>query len=120
MQAANLVVLNTGALYGRMLITMFIALYSTRLVLNALGAADYGIFTLVSGVIVMLSFLNVAMTISTQRYLSYYIGVGDEGKLRQVFNSSVLLHTMMGLALVVIFEGGGLYFFERVLNIPPD
>ncbi|WP_213086967.1 lipopolysaccharide biosynthesis protein [Chitinophaga agrisoli] len=120
MQAANRVVLNTGALYGRMLITMFIALYSTRLVLNALGAADYGIFTLVSGVIVMLSFLNVAMTISTQRYLSYYIGVGDEGKLRQVFNSSVLLHTMMGLALVVIFEGGGLYFFERVLNIPPD
>jgi len=118
MQAANRVVLNTGALYGRMLITMFIALYATRLVLNALGAEDYGIFNLVSGVIVMLSFLNVAMTISTQRYLSFYIGVGDNEKLKQVFNSSVLLHFLMGITLVLIFEVVGLYFFDRVLNIP--
>jgi len=120
MQAANRVVLNTGALYGRMLITMFIALYSTRLVLNALGAEDYGIFSLVSGVIVMLSFLNVAMTISTQRYLSFYIGAGDQEKLKMVFSSSVLLHFIMGVTLVVIFEVVGMYFFEQVLNIPPE
>jgi len=97
---------------------MSIALYSTRLVLNALGAEDYGIFTLVSGVIVMLSFLNVAMTISTQRYLSYYIGAGNHDKLKQVFNSSVLLHSLMGITLVIVFEVVGMFFFNKVLNIP--
>ncbi|HEU4554230.1 MAG TPA: hypothetical protein VFS25_15400 [Chitinophaga sp.] len=97
---------------------MSIALYSTRLVLNALGAEDYGIFSLVSGVIVMLSFLNVAMTISTQRYLSYFIGAGDQEKLKQVFNSSVLLHFLMGITLVIIFEVVGMFFFNQVLNIP--
>lgn len=120
MQAANRVVLNTGALYGRMLITIFISLYSTRLVLNALGAQDYGIFNLVGGVIAMLSFLNMAMTISTQRYMSFHIGAGDMEKLKKVFNSSILLHFIMGITLVALFELVGIYAFDHVLNMPAD
>ncbi|WP_298733686.1 MATE family efflux transporter [uncultured Chitinophaga sp.] len=120
MQAASRVVLNTGALYGRMLITIFISLYSTRLVLNALGAQDYGIFNLVGGVIAMLSFLNMAMTISTQRYMSYHLGSGDIEKLKEVFNSSVMLHFIMGITLVVLFEVVGIYAFDHVLNMPAD
>jgi hypothetical protein len=68
--ASGRVVFNTGVLYVKMLITMGVSLYSVRLVLNALGKSDYGIFTLIAGVIAMLSFLNTAMTVSTQRYLS--------------------------------------------------
>lgn len=120
MQAANRVVLNTGALYGRMLITMFISLYSTRLVLNSLGAQDYGIFNLIGGVIAMLSFLNMAMSLSTQRYLSFYLGGGDREKLKMVFNSSLLLHLALGAALVILFEAAGAPLFDHVLNIPAD
>jgi membrane protein required for beta-lactamase induction len=58
MKSANKVVVNTGILYARMLITMGISLYSTRLVLNALGSVDYGVFNLVAGVIAMLSFFK--------------------------------------------------------------
>lgn len=118
MQVANRVILNTGALYGRMLITVFISLYATRLVLNLLGAADYGLFNLISGVIAMLSFLNMAMTISTQRYMSFHLGTRDAHKLRVVFNSSVLLHFVLGLALVLLFEVMGSYLFDHVLNYP--
>ncbi|MBO9732382.1 MAG: hypothetical protein J7623_27315 [Chitinophaga sp.] len=120
MQVANRVILNTGALYGRMLITVFISLYATRLVLNLLGAADYGLFNLISGVIAMLSFLNIAMTISTQRYMSFHLGTKDSNKLKMVFNSSVLLHFILGLALVVLFEVAGSYLFDHVLNYPAD
>src|ERR1044072_1847536 len=120
MQAASRVVLNTGALYGRMLITIFISLYSTRLVLNALGAQDYGIFNLVGGVIAMLSFLNMAMTISTQRYMSFHLGSGDIEKLKEVFNSSVMLHFIMGITLVILFEVVGIYAFDHVLNMPAE
>ncbi|MCK7558011.1 hypothetical protein MKQ70_24595 [Chitinophaga sedimenti] len=103
-----------------MLITIVISLYSTRLVLNALGANDFGIFNLISGVIAMLSFVNMAMTLSTQRYMSYSLGGGDDDQLKKVFNSSVLLHFVLGLLLVLIFEMVGIYMFGHVLNIPQD
>ena len=71
MNAANRVAINTSVLYARMLITTGITLYTTRVVLNALGSTDYGIYNLVAGIVVMLSFLNTTMASSTQRFLSY-------------------------------------------------
>lgn len=120
MQAANKVALNTGILYGRMLLTMAISLYATRLVLNALGSTDYGIFNLVAGVVAMLSFLNAAMTTSTQRYLSYHQGKNDIQMQKRVFTNSLLLHFLIGIALLVILEVTGLFLFNGFLNIPAD
>lgn len=97
---------------------MFVSLYSTRLVLNILGAKDFGLFNLVGGVIAMLSFLNVAMSISTQRYLSFHLGAGDHQKLKSIFNASVILHFIIGIILVIILEIIGIYLFNKVLNIP--
>jgi hypothetical protein len=93
MQAAKKVALNTGITYARMILTMGISLYSTRIVLNALGSIDYGIFNLIAGIVAMLSFLNVAMTASTQRYLSYHQGGKDINMQVKVFTNSFLLHT---------------------------
>src|SRR5450759_4749532 len=112
MQPANRVVINTGFLYGKMLITMFISLYSTRLILNALGVVNYGIFNLVGGVIAMLSFLNGAMAVATQRYLSFNLGAGETQKLKSVFNSSVVLHLVIGLIIVLLLEFGGVLLFN--------
>lgn len=120
MQKANRVVVNTGFLYGKMLITMFISLYSTRLILNAIGIVDYGIFNLIGGVIGMLSFLNGAMTIATQRYMSFSIGAGEDQKLKSIFSSSVLLHLLIGLIIVLLLEFGGVFLFNGTLNIPAE
>ncbi len=103
-----------------MFLTMGVTLYSTRLVLNALGSVDYGIFNLVSGVIVMLSFLNTAMSISTQRYLSYNQGRKDLSKQQEVFSNSLFLHMAIGTFIVIILEIAGLFLFDGFLNIPAD
>jgi O-antigen/teichoic acid export membrane protein len=120
MQPAKRVVINTGFLYGKMLITMFISLYSTRLILSALGVEDFGIFNLVGGIIAMLSFMNGAMSVSTQRFLSYYLGAGEVSKLKSVFSSSVLLHLLIAIIIILLLELGGIFLFNGVLNIPAD
>ena len=118
MNAANRVATNTLILYLRMLLTMGISLYSTRLVLNALGSTDYGIYNLVAGVIVMLSFLNTAMATSSQRYLSFHQGKNDVQKQKEVFTNSFFLHIVIGIILVIILEIAGLFLFDGFLNIP--
>jgi O-antigen/teichoic acid export membrane protein len=120
MQNAKKVILNTGFLYGKMVISIFIALYSTRIVLSALGVADFGIFNLVGGVIAMLSFLNLAMTTSTQRFMSYYLGAGDGGKLNEIFRSSFLLHFIIGVLVVILLEIASFFLFDGFLKIPFD
>lgn len=120
MRPGNKIVFNTAILYGRMLITIGISLYSTRLILSNLGASDYGLYNVVGGVIAMLSFLNAAMTTSTQRYLSFNMGVGDMAKIKRVLGNSMLIHILLGLLLVIVFELLGLYFLETKLNIEPD
>jgi O-antigen/teichoic acid export membrane protein len=118
--AAQRVVFNTGILYAKMLITMGISLYSVRLVLEVLGASDYGIFNLIAGVIAMLSFLNTAMTVSTQRYLSYHQGTGDFDMQKKIFINSWVLHILIGLIVIVLLVAFSPLFFDGFLNIPAD
>jgi len=120
MKAGNKIVYNTAILYGRMLVTIGISLYSTRLILANLGASDYGLFNVVAGVVSMLAFLNAAMATATQRYLSFHMGSGDMGKVRKIFGNSILIHFLLGLFLVLVFELIGTWFVENKLNISPD
>lgn len=118
MRSANKVAINTGVLYARMLITMGISLYTTKVVLNALGSTDFGIFNLVAGVITMLSFLNSAMTTSTQRFLSFFQGKRDIAMQKKVFTNSLILHLGIGLIIVVGLEIVGFFLFNGFLSIP--
>lgn len=120
MTTAKKVFFNTVFLYIKMLISMFVLLYSTRIVLKALGTEDFGIFNLVAGVIAMLSFLNAAMTVSTQRYMSFNLGAGKLDKLKTVFQTSVQLHLIIGILVVIGLELCGLFLFNGFLNIPED
>ena len=119
-QASTRVAFNTMILYAKMLITMGISLYSTRLVLNALGASDYGIFNLIAGVIAMLSFLNAAMTVSTQRYLSFHQGTGDFEMQKKIFTNSWVLHIAIGIIVVLLLLALVPFLFGGFLNIPAD
>jgi O-antigen/teichoic acid export membrane protein len=118
--ASHRIVMNTGILYAKMGITMFISLYSTRLILNALGVDDFGIFSIVGGVIGMFSFLSAAMASTTQRFMSYYEGTGDKEKLKSIFNVSVILHFFIALLAVIMLLIAGYFFFNGILNIPAE
>ena len=118
--AAHRVAMNTGILYVKMLLTMGISLYSTRLVLNALGASDFGIFSLIASVIAMLSFLKTAMATSTQRFLSYHQGSKDLDMQKKVFTNSWVLHIAIGLVIILFLLVLQPFFFGGFLNIPED
>lgn len=120
MQAAHRVAKNTGILYARMAITMFISLYATRLVLAALGVADFGLFNVVGGAIAMLGFLNSSMASATQRFMSFAQGAGDFEKVKRIFNMSTLLHWGIALVILLVLEIAGYFFFNGVLNIAPE
>lgn len=114
------VIKNTGYLYIKMGITMFVSLYTTRLILNGLGASDFGIFNIVGGAIAMLGFLNAAMANATQRFMSYAEGEGNKDKQKQIFNISLVIHSaiaiFIGLVLIVV----GHWFFNGILTIPEN
>jgi O-antigen/teichoic acid export membrane protein len=120
MSAANRVIKNTGFLYAKMGITMFISLYTTRLILNALGASDFGVFNLVGGAIAMLGFLNAAMAGATQRFMSYSKGEGDKEKQKRIFNISFILHITIAIVLGFVLLIAGWFFFNGILNIAPE
>ena len=99
---------------------MGISLVSTRLILNVLGVSDFGIYSLVSSMIAMLTFLNNSMTSATQRVLNIKLGSGSQKSVLEVFNASVFLHLIIGFLVVVIIEFAGLYAFNSFLNIPQE
>ena len=114
------IVINTFFLYTKTLITMIISFVSTRIILDGLGASDFGIYGTVGGAIVMLEALNGAMTQATQRFMNYAEGKGDKEHLITIFNNTVLLH--IGLGLIIVLLLAILYFplFNGVFNIPEE
>lgn len=111
MSTANRIIKNTGFLYAKMGITMFISLYTTRLILNSLGASDFGIFNIVGGAIAMLGFLNAAMASATQRFMSYSEGEGDKEKQKSIFNVSFILHLLISFVVGIALLIAGYFFF---------
>lgn len=120
MGGAQKIIFNTGITYARAIVTSLISLYATRLVLQALGASDFGLFNVVGGIIAILAFLNAAMTTSTQRFLSFNLGKGDLEIAKKIFGNSVLIHFALGLIIVLIVEVVGLYLINNHLQIEVD
>lgn len=84
-------------------IVLFVSLYSTRLVLNALGASDFGIFNVIGGSIAMLGFLNSTLANATQRFMSYAEGQNNDHHKKVIFNVSLGLHIIIALSSVILF-----------------
>lgn len=120
MRASNRIIVNTIAQYVRTILNMLLSLISARLVLNILGVTDYGIYSLVAGVVTMLSFFTNSLVGSTQRFLSIHQGKGDISVLKNVFSNSLLLHIFIGFGVLIILECLTPFLFNGFLNIPED
>jgi O-antigen/teichoic acid export membrane protein len=120
MSTTSRVVKNTGFLYVKMGVTIFVSLYTLRILLASLGAADYGIFTIVGGAIAMLGFLNSTMANATQRFMSYAEGEGDLEKKKKIFNVSIILHVLIALLTCVLLLLVFYPLFNGILNIQAD
>ncbi|HUH36142.1 MAG TPA: MATE family efflux transporter [Moheibacter sp.] len=111
---------NTMFLYFRMLLTMGVGLFTSRLVLDALGVVDYGIYGLVGGIVTMFAFLNSAMSSATQRYLSFDIGKKDWDRLQKTFNATLNIHIGIAVVIFILAETLGLWFVNTQLDIPAE
>lgn len=101
-----------------MAVTMVITLFTSRLVLKALGFEDYGLYNVVGGVVTLFAFLKSSMSSSTQRFLSYEMGKGDTSNLRKVFSVCLTTHIIISLILLILAESIGLWFLNTQINIP--
>ena len=120
MHNASKVIINTFAQYIRTIINLCLSLYSTRLILSSLGVEDYGIYTLIAGVVYLLSFAINALVVTTQRYMSFYSGKGDTNKLKEIFCNSLVIHISLGVILAILIKLVGLFLFEGFFNIAPE
>lgn len=111
---------NTMYLYVRMLVMAAVGLFTSRIVLDALGAEDYGIYNVVGGVIVLFSFLNSALISSTQRFINFFLGKKDMNMVNAVFSLSMSTYIVLSLVIILLGETIGLWFLNTYLNIPED
>ena len=109
---------NSIMLYFRMILLMIISLYTSRVVLEELGVNDFGIYQVVSGIIVFFSFLSASLSSSTQRFLNYEMGKSNEKEVRKIFTNSILLHIAIACIIIFLGETLGLYFLNNKLVIP--
>ena len=99
---------------------MAVLLYTSRLVLRMLGVENYGIYDVVTGIVVMLSFLNNSLTTCTQRFITFALGRGDSIYLNKVYSVSICIHVLMALLVLLVGETVGLWYVLKVLVYPPE
>lgn len=110
---------NTLFLYGRMLLSLFISLYTARVVLNTLGASDFGLYNVVCGVIAVFGVLKALISTGTQRFLTFEMGKGSGvERLTAVFTTSLSIFVIIGGVIFVLGETVGLWFVNTYLKIP--
>lgn len=109
---------NTVFLYTRMLFSILVSLYTSRVVLQTLGISDYGIYGVVGGIVSMFSFLNAAMSGATSRFLTFDIGKGREVQLQKTFSSAFIVHLCIATIIFILSETVGLWILSYKLVIP--
>ena len=114
------IVKNSAALYVRMAFTMLISLYTSRVLLSALGINDYGIYNVVGGIVALFSFLSAAMSLSVSRFLGIAMGQNKGDELVRVFKASLNIHICIAFVIALLAEFGGVWYLHHYINVPPD
>lgn len=109
---------NTIVLYIRTIVILFITLYTSRIVLKALGFEDYGLYNVIGGVVTLISFLRSSLAESTQRFLSFEMGRGNYDDLKKTFSVCLTTHIVIAIIVLLIAETIGLWFLNSQINIP--
>ena len=111
------IVKNTGVLYLKTVISMFVMLYVTRVVLKSLGSEDYGIYNVVGGIISMFGFVYISMATTIQRFFNNAQGKDDLELQKTHFNIAIVYHVIIGIAVVFLLFAIQFLFFDFILNI---
>lgn len=103
-----------------MCIILFVSLYTSRVVLSALGVVDYGIYNVVGGLVAIFTYLTSALGAASSRFITFNLGKGDLVELTKTFRTSITIHLCFALLVLIIGETVGLWCVSHFLNIPSD
>lgn len=109
---------NTSYMYIRMAVSLAIGLYTSRAILSALGAEDYGINNIVGGVVGMLSLFTSSLSSAATRFLTYELGKNDVNKLKDTFTTITLLLILLSGIVFLLGETLGLWLLKKYIVIP--
>ena len=111
---------NTLMLYARMLFSMVVSLYTSRVVLNTLGIEDYGIQGAVGGFAAMFTLISGSLSSSVSRFLTFELGRGDMKRLKSTFSTALLIHIILAIIIFILMETIGVWFLNNRMTIPPE
>lgn len=111
---------NTLFLYIRMIILMAVSLFTSRIMLAALGVEDFGIYNVVGGIVTCIAFLNGTIRTASIRYITVSLGKDTPKRINEIFSSILLVNVLLGLFLILISETIGLWFLYSKINIPEN
>lgn len=111
---------NTILLYIRMLVTMFVSLFTSRIILKTLGVTDYGIYNVVGGVVTMFSIISGSLSAASSRFITFELGKGNSTELKKIFSTSVNIQIIMSIIVIIFAEIIGVWFLNYKMNIPSD
>lgn len=120
MDSTKRIIVNTVVQYLKAIFTTILSLYSTRLILDALNISDFGIYSVIGGVIAMLGFITNALVITTQRYTSFYYGKNNFEMVKAFFSNSLFLHLVISIFLCAILFSLQHWIINDVLTIPDN
>lgn len=111
---------NTLMLYVRMLVLMLVGLYTSRVVLDALGENDFGIYDVVGGVVAMFTIISGSLNSAISRFITFELGKTDGQRLNKVYSTAVLIQLVIAAVVVSVAEPVGLWFISNEMTIDPS
>lgn len=111
---------NTLFLYFRMILVMGVSLYTSRLILNALGVNDYGVYNVVGGLVAMFGIISGSLSAAVSRFLTYEMGRNDLKQLKIVFATSFTSQLIIGAIVLIVAEFVGIWFLNQKMNIAQE
>lgn len=114
------IAINTLILYAKLIITIIISFVTSRLVLQVLGASDYGLYNVVGGIVALLNTLGTSMVATSYRYMTVEIGKGKDGNPNKIYNTIFTIHIGLALLLIILGESVGVFYITHYLNVSVD
>lgn len=111
---------NTLVLYMRMLFLMLVSLYTSRVILDALGVEDYGIYNLVGGFVSLFGLISAALSSACSRFLNFEMAKGDIRRQNIVFSTALIIQWTLAILVFIIAEVAGVWYVNNVMVIPEE
>ena len=117
MDANKRIAFNTSILYVKLIVSIIVGLYTSRLILQALGASDFGLYSVVGGLVTLLNTIGITMTSTSYRYISVEIGKGKNGNINKVYNTIFVIHLFLAVMLLLVGGVFGTWYVNNYLNV---